>query len=911
MNPLSILNRQQMLFDSNFLDFNHPQKEAIQSLILSSDFAGRHIRLLKDALAKDDLSRRFQRKDYDEELGKTASSLDERAFSRALRLFRHWHLLRIQLRELAGISTTEMSLRDWSDCADAMIMFALQYCLNHQSQKFGQPMNIDGEISRLLVLGMGKLGGQELNYSSDIDLIFAYTENGSTHHAPLSISNQEYFTKTVQQFVGIFQNLTADGFVFRVDLRLRPNGDSGPLVFCLTAMETYYQEQGRDWERYAMVKARLLNPEHDSEKRMASIIEPFVYRRYIDFSVLESLRGMKALIEREVGLKNWLNDIKRGQGGIREIEFTLQNIQLIRGGRLPQIRQQNALLTMSQLDKAGLLAHPGVLKQAYLFLRKLENCIQILNDQQTHSLPKDEQKQQQIALAMNYSDWGLLEKQFIQYQRIIHGIFLSTLKKVDSSDDNREILLKQLSSLWSGHFSESMAINLLASLGYEHPARCYQLIYEFRHSSRCRRLSQAARIRLERFMNLLMTELAGHRQTDQLLLKVIQLLEAIVGRSAYLALLTENPYALKELLHWFIDSPFITELLLKHPFLLEALLEQQPDWQPLTQSKLREKLQFLLEQQSDPELKEETLRHFKLTQWFFAARAECNNDVDALRVSEFLTDIATVILQQLLDLACQHLAPRYPEIEDMKNHFAVVAYGKAGSCEMNFDSDLDLVFLHRVSADQEPLLARLTQKMLHMLTTRTQAGMLYKVDTRLRPSGSAGLLISHIDAFKDYQLSKAWVWEHQALVKARIIIGNNVFKQFFKRLKSRVFTMTRQKETLRNEILAMRSKMLEHRSSFYRTEGDERLLDLEFFIQYLVLSEGRAQLACWTKPLDLIHRLYQLNRINTDQYSLLEAVYRGYHYYRHQKLLRGTLDFEMKREEDLSELYQQLSFDKS
>lgn len=876
----------EVLFANYFAECVHPLCAMAKKVLVVSDYACRQIGHLQALLNEDTCQNRLNAEDYSRLLAQIPLDLSSHEYGRALRQFRHRHLLRLVLRELATIENSFDTMAAWSDCAEAVILHALAYCENQIALRHGAPYDLSGSPGRLYVLAMGKLGGRELNFSSDIDLIFAFSAAGSTIGAE-PISNQEYFSKVVQLFIKILQNITADGFVFRVDLRLRPNGESGPLVCTLAAMETYYQEQGRDWERYAMVKARLLGATTDESNHWFNrLIKPFVYRRYVDFSVIESLRSMKAMIEREVQLNPALDDIKRGRGGIREVEFVIQCFQLIRGGRLPDIQQQNVMAALSALKKSGLLAHTVAIQQAYLFLRKLENAIQFQNDQQTHSLPMDGVVRSQIILFMDYDNWDALIDKLAQYRRIVSRAFHAVLGKIDAYEDEKRLLNYQLVSVWQGHVESSMAINLFASFGFHEPARCYQLLHAFRHAPRCRRLSQAARMRLDRFMVLLLRELTQVKETDVVLLQVLRLLENIVGRSAYLALLTENPPALQELLHWFVHSPFITSLLVDHPFLLEVLIDQQASWQPLNCRQLQQSLQARLSHCAEHELEDEILRQFKLTCWLLAARAELYGQCDAVRIGRFLADVAEVIVNEVLTRACQQLSNRHPEIFQVKSSFAIIAYGKLGSREMNYDSDVDLVFLHAALPSEEGLVNRLSQKILHMLITRCQSGVLYQVDTRLRPSGAAGLLVSHVDAFVEYQRTHAWTWEHQALLRARVLFANKRIKMKFSQLKKDVLFLPRDKEALRNEVHTMRTKISKHLQGDAIKSAAGGLLDLEFLVQFLVLAHPQKSLVRCTNTLSQLQRLFSSNVLSKTQFSQLKGAYRHYHQQLHQSLLQ-------------------------
>ncbi|PUT43150.1 bifunctional [glutamate--ammonia ligase]-adenylyl-L-tyrosine phosphorylase/[glutamate--ammonia-ligase] adenylyltransferase [Legionella taurinensis] len=876
------------LFERHFASLNHPLRAAVCKLLVVSDYACHQLDTLTQLLKTDEGMNALSCEDYHRLANELLTQARPASFSRQLRQFRHRHFLRLLLREYAGFATTANTMASWSHCADALILTTLRFCHQDLVERYGMPCDAGGNPVCLYTIAMGKLGGQELNYSSDIDLIFAYSAAGHTQ-GPQSISNQQYFTKIVQMFMQLFQEPTPEGFVFRVDLRLRPNGESGALVSSLTALETYYQEQGRDWERYAMAKARVIcAPEDEPPAWFERLIVPFVYRRYVDFSVIESLRSMKALIEREIQLNPRLNDIKRGLGGIREIEFVIQNIQLIRGGRLPPLRQPNALNALDALRRCKLLPRTGILREAYLFLRKLENCLQSENDQQTHALPTNPVKQDQIALAMEYESYDELLNRLHQFQRIVSTTFHTAMGKGDAYEDRERLLSHQLTSLWQGHVESAMAVNLLSSLGYRNAERCYQMIHAFRHAPRCRRLNQAARMRLDRFMVLLLQELTQVPDAESVLLQVMHLLENIVGRSAYLALLAENPQALKELLHWFAESPFITSLLVNYPFLMEVLLDKERNWRAPSRNQLAQQLQNQLSHVSEIDLQEDVLRQFKLTQWLLAARAEMDGRMDGVKAGRFLADVAEVIVIQVINHACRELSLRYPEMAGITHRFDVIAYGKLGSMEMNYNSDLDLVFVHDVPFEQEGLVNRLSQKIIHMLTTRSQFGILYAVDTRLRPSGSAGLLVSPLTAFLEYQRRQAWTWEHQALVRCRLLYGNRKSRHAFLQLKKDILLLPREWQKTAEEVQTMREKMSRNLA---KVEGRDikhargGLIDLEFLVQFLVLCSTECSLARYTNTLQLLQQLAIAKKITPSRFNRLKEAYKTYHKWLHHQML--------------------------
>lgn len=865
-------------------DSAHPLQEAACHLLVVSEYAQRHIPILQQLLDEDDCLVARTKQDYQVLLPKHALESSIELHQKALRQYRNREFLRLLLRGVAQLDTIEATMHQWSDCADVVILYAMTVCIQAQRVRYGTPYDEDGGEAALYVLAMGKLGGQELNFSSDIDLIFTYSAVGNTSGQE-SLTNQVFYTKVVQQFVQLLQQITADGFVFRVDLRLRPNGDSGPLVCSLAFLETYYQEQGRDWERYAMVKARLIDvPNHTFIRQ---VLTPFVYRRYVDFSVIDSLRGMKALIEREIQLNPMLNDIKRGRGGIREIEFIIQSFQLIRGGRLPQIQTQSAMAALHVLNTEGLLHHATVLRQAYLFLRRVENALQSSHDQQTHVLPVNTLEQAQIAYGLGFSDWSIFLGKLNQYRRIVRRMFQSILRDHPGEADEQRLCRQQWSLLWQGQIEPTQGAQVLTSFGFANGTQAYQMLQAFRHSPRCSRLSQAARMRLERLMSLLFLKLRKLPNADAVLLQSIRFLENIVGRSAYLALLTENPTVLDELLYWFAHSPFISELLLTQPFLLEVLIDQTQDWYPPERAALQQQLQEKMNECNDEETIHDALRQFKLSCFLLAARAELYATCSPLMIAEFLSLVAELILLEVFHQAHQQLTLRYPDMQSIASKFAIVAYGKLGSGEMNYSSDLDLVFLHQAAPHEEYLVTRLTQRILLYLTLRTQAGILYAVDTQLRPSGEAGLLVSPMDAFVDYQMNQAWIWEHQALIRARIFIGNPVLFRQFQQLKHSILSKAREMKTLVHEVQSMRKKMdaqSSHRALIKYQSGG--LLDIEFLVQCLVLVSKQPIMAEITNTEALLSQLAHNQQITAVEYQALTNAYKACHQQLHQEVLQ-------------------------
>ena len=854
----------------------------------ASNFASNHLHDLVALLEANEYQKSLNFLDYKALCAEAFEDITQEGnYAKALRLFRRKHMLRILFRDLTNRNSTEQTLKELSTLADALLLHCIEFTHQLYVNRYGEPC-YQGKPVSLCTIAMGKLGGGELNFSSDIDLIFAYAYDGHTN-GENAISNQTFFTKQVQLFLKLFTAHSPEGIVFRVDIRLRPHGNSGPLVMSFQALETYYQEQGRGWERYAMVKARILSKDNKAKAALQKILTPFVYRRYVDFSVIDELRGMKALIEREVTLKKLHNDIKRGKGGIREIEFIAQAFQLTRGGRLKELRHSSLLATLDVLGSTQIMPNEKVigLKKSYLFLRRLENCLQMLDDRQTHVLPAQEHVQRQIALAMGESDWQKVMNQHQKHQQEVVQQFRTILQVPGSVEDEDRILKTQITSLWQGVLEANTAENLLLSLGFKNAGQCYQILNDLRHGAKIKRLSQSARMRLDRFMVIFLMNLQEVENSDLVLLRMVQLLESIAGRSAYVALLVENQPVLMHLLVLFAKSPWVAEQLAAHPFLLEVLLDESNVAISFTEIQLKDELEHSLLQAEDAEHYLEILCQFKLKQTLQLACYELEGTLDCLDVARGLSHIASAILEKVFAFCVDQLIKRYPEMEIISQQFAIIAYGKLGSMEMNFDSDLDLVFLHCVEIQHEALMLRLTQKILHTLNAHSASGVLYKVDTRLRPSGAAGLLVSQFDAFKEYQCNKAWTWEHQAMVRARVIVGTKLFRKMFQSVRTQVLTQDRDKKTLEQEVLQMREKIREHRAKNDIKNRPGGLIDLEFLIQFLVLLHARQfeNIDLPTESEKLLVFLCKKKEITKKESDLLKKILVNHHKLIHQQIL--------------------------
>ena len=840
----------------------------------------RYPQMLDDLLRSGDLLRAYLPGEYRNQCVAALSHInDEHALGAALRHATRREKVRIAWRDLAGWADLDETLRELSWLAEACLDTALQRLHEWLCTEHGMARGSSNNTPQhLVVLAMGKLGGSELNFSSDIDLIFTYPEDGQAD-GPRHLSNQEYFTRLGQRLINALSDITAEGFVFRVDMRLRPYGESGPLAVSFDALEEYYQTHGREWERYALIKARAVAGDIMAGEQVLKRLRPFVYRRYLDYGTFEALREMKEMIRREVGRKGLHGNIKLGPGGIREIEFIGQAFQLIRGGREPALQGRQILHTLDQLAQRGHLPAYVTqdLYQAYIFLRRAENRLQELADQQTHSLPIESLPRAQLALAMNYAGdgdgWNSFSRALEQHTKRVQEYFDQVFVAPQTHDQSIASDTPDLTALWQGNLTEIQAQTVLAATGFDDPIEAWRLCTRLREGHTYRALSNQGRIRMDRLMPLLLGAISATSHPVATLLRLIELLETIARRTAYLALLAENPLALSQLVKLCAASPWLTRLLTRHPVLLDELLDPRTLYAPLDRGALEHDLADRLSVIADDDLEQqmEALRQFKQAAVLHVAAADVANAMPLMIVSDHLTDIAEVVLAQALRLAWNHLVARHgvPQYTlNGVNHnagFAIIGYGKLGGIELGYGSDLDLVFLHdsngdqqQTSGNQQPcsptkiidnavFFARLGQRMIHILDVQTPSGTLYEVDMRLRPSGASGLLVSSLTAFADYQRTQAWTWEHQALVRARVVAGSAAIATSFNILRHEILTHRRDPAILRREVREMRERMraelglhhtrqaVHHIGYFDLKQQEGGIADIEFMVQYGVL----------------------------------------------------------------------------
>ena len=851
------------------------------------------------------------REEVDEAL---ADIEDEAALQAALRGLRHRHMSRIIWRDLSGSGDYHSTVADLSLLADTLIDAALERLYTRACEKEGTPCGPDGQPVRLVVFAMGKLGARELNLSSDIDLIFAYEHEGELPDHRRGMTHHQFFVRLGQQLIRALDQPTSDGFVFRVDMRLRPWGGAGALAVGFDAMEGYYEEQGREWERYALIKIRAVAGDVPAGERMIERLRPFVYRRYIDYGAFASLREMKALIEREVRRKGIQSDVKLGPGGIREVEFIVQAFQLIRGGQLPGLRQPNLLKVLPHLVEEGLLPDDVAeeLAEAYVFLRNVEHRLQAVADRQTQRLPENEEGWTRLAGSLGFRDRRSCERTLARYREQVRYHFSQVIADPEAEQQDMEGADRELLDLWLGLLDDEGASAMLAGIGIEDPVPILTQLQTFRESRAVAGMQRIARDRLDRLMPRLL-EALGYQQVGPVTCeRVLAFLEAVLRRSAYIALLVENPHALAQLVKLSGASPWIAEQLARHPVLLDELLDVRSLYSPPQRSELDDELrqQLLRVAEDDLEQQMEVLRHFKQAHLLKVAASEVTEVLPLMKVSDYLTWLAEAILQQVVQLAWKPLVARHgrPSREDgqpCSPDFVIVGYGKLGGIELSYNSDLDLVFLHDADSSgstdgdkpvsNEQFFARLGQRIIHIITTRTMSGQLYDVDNRLRPSGSAGLLVSSMRAFERYQREQAWTWEHQALVRARVVAGCNRARERFNEIRRGVLCQSRDCEALRADVLAMREKMVSHLGSgdrggrFHIKQDPGGIVDIEFMVQYGVLrwAAQHGDLTRYTDNVRLLESLAVLELMPAHDAGLLREAYLAFRSAAHRLALRN------------------------
>jgi glutamate-ammonia-ligase adenylyltransferase len=816
-----------------------------------------------------------------------AQPVSEANLKPVLRQLKQRAYARIAARDLGGLAPLGEVTECMTLIAELAVGKAVEVLGRGLQERYGVPRGADGRAQELIVIGMGKLGGRELNVSSDIDLIFVYPEDGDTDGAK-SISSFEYFTRLGRALINAIADVTEDGQVFRVDMRLRPNGDSGPLVCSFDMLENYFVTQGREWERYAWIKARpMTGGRHDE---LEAIRRPFVFRKYLDFGAINAMRELHAQIRQEVAKKDKADNVKLGPGGIREIEFIAQVFQLIRGGRDPALQIKPTLQVLKLLASNGVLAAEAVgeLSAAYDFLRRVEHRLQYLDDAQTHMLPTSEEDRAIVARAMGYGSFDGLLAELDDHRAAVARHFEAVF-----ADPNRGE--HKLAGMWRGAGNEDQGEEF-AKLGYRQPAEAAQRVAALREGPRYQQLAASIRERFDALVPQLIQAAAEMPNPDATLSRSLDLLETISRRAAYLALLQQYPQALRKVAELVSSSSWAAEYLQRHPILLDELLDPRlldvlPDW-----SGLRTALEAkLAELEPDTERQMDLLRETHHAQVFRLLA----QDVAGLYTVERLADHLSELADILLDAALRHAWLKMLKRHVAQPRFAVISYGKLGGKELGFASDLDLVFLFDDPAPEAgENYGRLGTRLNTWLSAQTAAGQLFETDLRLRPNGESGLVVSSMEAFRKYQLESAWVWEHQALTRARFSAGDPAVGEAFEKIRCEVLCQQRDLVKLRADIVEMRQKMMDS----HATRGDLRdtvfdlkhdpggLVDVEFIVQFLVLGYSHAhhELTSNKGNIALLKMAADAGLIPSELAETVRNAYRDYRRMQHGLRLNGT-----------------------
>ena len=842
----------------------------------------------------------------------------EEELIKALRLYRNQQMVRIIWWDLNRKISMQETTTDLSAMADACVEQAMEWIYQDLQPLMGTPYGgqygDEPQPLKMIVLGMGKLGAQELNLSSDIDLMFTYPYQGETRDGRRTVTNQEFFIRLGQHLIKVLDSQTADGFVFRVDMRLRPYGASGALAMSFSAMEQYYQDQGRDWERYAMIKARVMAGDKNAGSALLKHLRPFVYRRYIDFGAIDALRDMKRLIQREVKRKGMESNIKLGPGGIREIEFIVQSFQLIHGGRDRSLQLKSLLNVLSVLKKENYIPFKTAaeLHDAYIFLRNLEHAIQAIADRQTQNLPRDQLTQRRIAKIMGQVDWKDLLQTLEQHREAVTQHFDAVISDHDDQDADEEDL-EHWTSLWLERLSKEEELQLFQQEGFTAAEDTLRRLTSLRNGKNIARARRQSRERLDTFMPLLLKVAASSSKPDVSLSRLLPLIEAVLRRTAYLVLLMENPAALEHLCKLCTASPWIADQISRNPALLDEFLNLGDLYHPPQHDQLADELRQQLAHipEDDLEAQMEALRHFRMSHVLRVAAAQVTGNLPLMKESDYLTWIAEVVLEQVVSIAWRNLTERHGVPQDVNGNpcnpgFIVIGYGKLGGIELGPGSDLDLVFVHNGAPNKETdgvraidsstFYSRLGQRIIHILNTHTVSGSLYETDMRLRPSGASGLLVSSFKAFEKYQQENAWTWEHQALVRARVVAGDKALAKQFNQVRADTLAIRRDPEQLQNDVKEMRQKMRDHLGSrnsdvnkFHLKHDAGGIVDIEFLMQYAVLryASDYPNLTRWTDNIRISEDLEHTGLLGQEDAYWLREAYKTFRLIIHQRALQN------------------------
>ena len=825
-------------------------------------------------------------------LNNELDSPDENLLRKALRQLRQRIMAHLVVRDIADGASLAEIVETMTLLADTTTLFALDAHHNELTTRYGSPIGSNGEPHHLAIIGMGKLGGRELNVSSDVDYIFVYPEEGETTgraDGGGKIDNYDFFTRLGKKLIASLNDLTEDGQVFRVDMRLRPNGDSGPLVCSSDMLETYFITQGREWERYAWIKARVMN---DADLACApamttAVARPFVFRKYLDFGAINAMRALHAQIRQEVTRKDRIEHIKLGPGGIREIEFIAQVFQLIRGGRDSALQIRPTLLVLDRLGQSGHLAVADVneLTSAYVFLRRLEHRLQYLDDAQTHMLPESAEDQALLAESMGFASWDALYAALNAHRDAVSKHFQAVF-----ADPNQRDGSQPLNDVWLGTADNDTASTLLSSLGYQNVPEIIERIRRLTQAGRYQQLPPSNRERLDAAACSLMALAVNTQTPDAALLRGLDFLESISGRGAYLALLQQYPQALSRVADLVGASSWGAQFLTRHPLLLDELLDQRLLDSATDFTAYRQDLdRALAEANDDMELEMNILREMHHAQLFRLLIQDIAGLHTLERISDFLSELADIIVDRTITLVWRKLNKRHTETP----HFAVIGYGKLGGKELGYGSDLDVVYLYDdPDPDAAQTYMRLGQRITTWLSSQTSSGIVYEIDTRLRPNGESGMLAISLDGFSDYEEKSAWVWEHQALTRARFVAGDPALGERFEQVRKAILCKERDIATLREEVTRMRQKMFDAHGAikpdvFDLKQDPGGIIDVEFIVQFLILAHAHAHpdLIDNLGNIALLQRAAEYGLIDMTLSKAVQSAYREYRRLQHANRL--------------------------
>ena len=843
-----------------------------------------------------------------------------------LRQLRAACFARIAWRDLQQYTSVQQTLNELSIFAEICAQETLQWCFEwHQSQPRANDF-VKGLRQNIVIFALGKLGGGELNFSSDIDIVFACIDENALEDVGQEQSAQtiEFYLKVVQLFIKVLSEQTQDGFVFRVDTRLRPFGNSGTLLPSFLSIDQYFQTHGRDWERYAWMKARVIAGDMQAGEKFLQEITPFIYRRYLDYGAMQSLREMKTLIDTKARQDSAKENLKIGLGGIREIEFIAQMFQLIYGGKDSSLRIRSTLQALRQLEAQGLLAADWVndLTIAYLFLRKAENGLQLREDQQTHSLPNDEQQQLHYAYLMTLSNWQDFYAEYKKHTSIVNNIYQSLLKRDD--EVKKETFDKsEFERLWMQIDEKEYCLDILTKSFVDDAEYIYEQLKQFSQSSLVQKLVPLARARLDNFMPIFLQQLLQFEEPLTVFNRFLKILKKIAQRSTYISLLIENKNKLAKIFQLIQASPWISQYLATHPLLLDEILSMDDTYEPPSLVEMQQQLTTYMESiDTGLEGYMENLREFKHSQAIQIAAADVVENYPIMKVSDHLSWLAETCIKNALQYAYNELVEKYGEPQCVldKQTYApevlIVEYGKLGGLELGYGSDLDIVFLHNSVGENcetsggetsgskkihnDIFFTRLVQRTIHILSTVTVGGKVFDTDLRLRPHGESGPIICSVNAYKNYLINDAWLWEHQALVRARAVTNSDMLHAEFVRIRQKVLCQTREVKEVRSAIIEMRNKMLTAKQAssnagFNIKKDPGGVIDIEFIVQFLVLSyaDKFPQICEYTDNIRILDACAQVDLLEQHNAEELKEIYLKYREYLHQlslKLLPETVD---------------------